>query len=463
MNVSERPAPATGIPAAHLLHGKRNQWAHLDERFERLLQYAQRMVKDEDRSDAAAAAPYDPKVKRDLEMWLSGLLQEFMQKESFASREEGAILICLVIDEILGLGPIEPLWRDPAITEVMVNGPQDVWAEIGGRIVPVPGARFTSQERLAGLCQRILAPLNRTIDYGNVTADGRLPDGSRVNVVHHSIAPGGPFLTIRKHQKQWNLLQLVEAGSLSEEIATEIAFYVRHKLSLVVVGGTGSGKTSLLNALAGCIPAREERIVTIEDALELKLPHPHWLALEARPATPDGRGEVTIRTLVRNALRMRPSRIVVGESRGPEALDMLQAMNTGHEGSLTTVHANGAEEAVTRLATLVAQGGEVPDSKIQWLISDALDLMVVQSRYEDGSRRVSGVYEVPPFRGGNGQIEPIPLWEWEQTGEDSDGRYVGQYVRRNELSERLRRLRRLDHHPRLSMEDIARFATEGAE
>lgn len=749
-----------GLTAAHLINGRADDWVHLDPKIEELLAFAQERVTREGRADDAARAPHDPEVKAQMTEWVDRLLMQYLAKESFARKEDRIVLVSSIINEIVGLGAIEPLWMDHRITEVMVNGPDSVFVEVDGRLLAARGARFRSQEQLLALCQRILAPLNRRVDQSSPMADGRLPDGSRVNIVHHSVSPGGPLLTIRRFpDKVWTLMSLVESGSIPAEMATELAFLVNHKASLVVVGGTGSGKaldvdtlvpspsgfmrmgdlvvgdtvfddqgdltrvegvfdqssgrecfevefsdgstvvadadhnwwtetrgrwrgqvvttrgmadtlrtgdgllnhrvpvvggvvkyavkeqpvdpyragmwwahihavqvevvadvvdgfdvvdglgmagiylfgdeqqrrrllsgildvagrcgadsyvmvdcvdelfahhlrtlvnslgyhaemmklgavsggvdggpcfrvtfsaaddvfgkeslnrvhrvgrrqrcapyeryryvtrvravperpmrcitvdspshlflctdnyipthnTSLLNALSSCIPV-SERVVTVEDSLELRLhPKAHVAAMEGRPAGVSGHGEVRIRDLVKNALRMRPDRIVVGEVRDSAALDMLQAMNTGHEGSMTTLHANGAAEAMTRLSVLVAQGGEIPEDKVQWLIGDALDLVVLQTRYEDGSRRVSGLYEIPSMRENSGEmLQPIPLWEWEQTDTDEDGRYVGRYVKKNNISERLIRLRRLDQFDQFTLDDVRRFAVEGA-
>lgn len=453
-----------GLKAEHLLYGQPGQHAHLDDKVKDLLEYTQDRLTREGKADEAAAAPYDPEVKASLTAWVDRLLLAFLSKESFTRAEDRHIIVSTVINEIVGLGAIEPLWMDPRITEVMVNGPEDIHVEIGGRIMRVPGARFRSQKDLEGLCQRILGPLNRRVDPKSPLADGRLPDGSRVNIVHHAVAPHGPLLTIRRFpETSWTLSSLVDNGSIDPEMAVELAFLVYHKASILVVGGTGSGKTTLLNALSSCIP-KSERVVTVEDSLELQFhPTAHVAAMEARPAGTSGAGEIRIRDLVKNALRMRPDRIVVGEVRDSAALDMLQAMNTGHEGSMTTVHANGPAEAMTRMSVLVAQGGEIPEDKVQWLIGDAVDVLVMQSRFEDGSRRVSGIYEVPSMRASaSDQLLPIPLWEWEQTGVDENQKYVGHYVKKNEISAELTRLRRLNQFEKFTLEDIRRFALEGA-
>lgn len=444
-----------------LLNGTPHMFAHLDAKIVEVRDWVQKVLTDQNQSDAISEARQGNRAKKaEVNALIDRLVLQYISRESVVSGDDRSILIASVINEITGLGPIEPLWGDPRITEVMVNGPDSIYVEISGRLTRVPGARFRDKYHLLEICQQILAPINRRVDQRNPLEDGRLADGSRVNIVHFAVAPGGPLLTIRRFPETvWTMMDLVNNKSISPEMGTEIAWLVKNKCSVLVVGGTGSGKTSLLNALSSCIP-RTERVITIEDSLELRLhPQAHVAAMEARPAAASGEGEVTIRRLVKNALRQRPDRIVVGEVRDSSALDMLQAMNTGHEGSMTTLHANGAEEAVNRLAVLVAQGGEIGEDKVQWLIGDAVDMMIVQRRYEDGSRRVQGVYEVPPMRAStDGRLVPIPIWEWEQTGTDDNGMFVGEYVKRNEISEDTRKARRLDHAEAVTLDEIVRMS-----
>src|SRR3954449_2493204 len=293
-----------------------------------------------------------------------------------------------------GPGPLEPLLSDPRVDEVMVNGPGEVWVERAGRIEPT-SVRFGSEAELMHSIERILAPLGRRVDEASPVCDARLADGSRVNVVIPPLSLGGPCLTIRKFRRQgFSLEELVANGTLAAPLAEYLAARVRARAPILVSGGTGSGKTTTLNALSGAIP-EGERIVTIEDAAELRLRQRHVVRLEARPASLEGRGEVTIRTLVRNALRMRPDRIVVGEVRGAEALDMLGAMSTGHDGSLSTVHAGSAAEALRRVETLALMAGlGLPHAAIREQVASAIDLVVHQSRCADGTRRVVAVAEV---------------------------------------------------------------------
>jgi len=304
-----------------------------------------------------------------------------------------------------GLGPLDPLLDDPDVDEVMVNGPGRVWVERRGR-VEQSGVRFDDEAALRHCIERILAPLGRRVDEASPLCDARLPDGSRVNVVIPPLALAGPCMTIRKFRRHgFSLEELVANKTLPPFLAEFLARAVRSRASVLVSGGTGSGKTTTLNSLSGEIPDGE-RIVTIEDAAELRLRQRHVVALESRPANLEGKGEVTIRQLVRNALRMRPDRIVVGEVRGAEALDMLQALNTGHEGSLTTVHANSPEDALRRVETLALMAGlGLPHSAVREQVASAIDLVVHQARLPDGARRISLVSEVVRAPGGAGTRE----------------------------------------------------------
>jgi pilus assembly protein CpaF len=301
-----------------------------------------------------------------------------------------------------GLGPLEPLLADPAVDEVMVNGPGEVFVERHGRIQPA-GVGFESEAELSHAIERILAPLGRRVDEAAPLCDARLADGSRVNVVIPPLSLSGPCLTIRRFRREGHSLDdLVRLGSLAADEAALLARCVAARTSILVSGGTGSGKTTTLNALSGAIPAGE-RIVTIEDAAELRLRQAHVVRLESRPPSLDGGGEVTIRALVRNALRMRPDRIVVGEVRGGEALDLLQALNTGHEGSLSTVHANSPRDALARLETLALMADVgLPHAVVRDQVARAVELVVHQARRPDGSRAVEAIAEVVPGEGGAG-------------------------------------------------------------
>jgi pilus assembly protein CpaF len=304
-----------------------------------------------------------------------------------------------ILDDILGYGPIEPLLADASITEVMVCGPSLVYVERKGHLSKTP-IEFDDDEHVLRVIDRIIRPLARRIDRKSPMVDARLPDGSRVNAIIAPCALDGPAVTIRKFSKERLTVQnLVEFGSLTQEMATFLEACVRSRVNIVVSGGTGSGKTTLLNVLSSFIPA-EERIITIEDSAELRLNQEHVVRLEAKPADIDGSGEVPIRQLVKNSLRMRPDRIVVGEVRSGEALDMLQAMNTGHDGSLTTIHANSPRDTIARLETLVLMAGmDLPLKVVRAQIASAVDLIVQQARLRDGSRKVIGITEVQGMEG----------------------------------------------------------------
>jgi pilus assembly protein CpaF len=315
-----------------------------------------------------------------------------------AERED---LAARVVRLATGLGPLEPLLADPTVDEVMVNGPAEVWVERAGVLARAPEVRFASEASLMHSIERILAPLGRRVDEASPLCDARLADGSRVNVVIPPLALSGPCLTIRKFRRHgFSLDDLVANGTLPGPLAEMLASCVRARASVLVSGGTGSGKTTTLGALSAAIPDGE-RIVTIEDAAELRLRQRHVVRLESRPANLEGSGEVTIRALVRNALRMRPDRIVVGEVRGGEALDMLMALNTGHEGSLTTVHANSPEDALRRVETLALMAGVgLPHGAVREQVASALQLVVHQARGPSGVRRIESVAEVVRVAGG---------------------------------------------------------------
>ncbi len=329
-----------------------------------------------------------------------------------------------VLDEMLGFGPIQPLLDDDAVTEVMVNGPNNVYVERGGRLIKTD-VTFRDDDHVLQVIDRIILPLGRRIDPDNPTVDARLPDGSRVNAVIPPVAIDGPSITIRKFAKdKLTVEQLIEFGSLTRDMAEFLRACVVGRLNIVISGGTGSGKTTLLNVLSGFIPS-DERIVTIEDAAELQLHQDHVVRLETKPPNVDGRGAVTIRDLVRNSLRMRPDRIIVGEVRGGEALDMLQAMNTGHDGSLTTAHANSPRDALSRLETMALMAGlDMPLKVIREQIASAVDVIVQQSRLRDGSRRVTYITEVAGMEGDT--VVMTDIFKFEQTAIGEDGKVIGE-------------------------------------
>ena len=340
------------------------------------------------------------------------------------SPRERAWLIKRVIDDAVGLGVLEPLIADHSVTEIMVNGMEDVFIERAGRIERVP-TRFTSEAELYQLIDRIVSSVNRRVDESSPMVDARLPGGERVNVIIPPLALDGPSITIRRFPQPFRLPDLVARNSLPQEAADLLGSLVAARFNILVSGGTGSGKTTFLNALSGMISDRE-RIITIEDAAELSLQQPHVVRLEARPANTEGAGQVTIRDLVRNSLRMRPDRIIVGEVRGGETLDMLQAMNTGHEGSLTTVHANSPRDAMSRLETMVLMGGiELPVKAIRDQISSALDIVVQQARFRDGSRKIVSISEVVGMEGSTITLQDIFVYQ--QEGLDAKGRVKGAF------------------------------------
>ncbi|HBG74441.1 MAG: type II secretion system protein E [Chloroflexi bacterium GWB2_49_20] len=329
-----------------------------------------------------------------------------------------------IMDEILGFGPIQPLLDDPDVSEIMVNGPNKIYIEKKGQLSRSP-IKFEDNEHVLRIIDRIILPLGRRVDADSPTVDARLPDGSRVNAVIMPVSIDGPSITIRKFSKEkLTVDQLINFGSLTVTMAEFLRACVVCRLNILISGGTGSGKTTLLNVLSTNIP-QEERIVTIEDAAELQLQQEHVVRLETKTPNMDGRGAVTIRDLVRNSLRMRPDRIVVGEVRGGEALDMLQAMNTGHDGSLTTIHANSPRDALSRLETLVMMAGmDLPLKIVRQQISSAVDLIIQQTRLRDGTRLVTAITEVAGME--SDTIVLTDIFRFEQKGVESNGKVIGE-------------------------------------
>ncbi len=360
-----------------------------------------------------------PEVRSTIEELFSTILAE---ENIVLSRAEKTRLFEQIVAEILGFGPLEVLLADETITEIMVNGPKNVYIEQKGRLSR-SNVTFENDDHVLRVLDRIVAPLGRRIDESSPTVDARLPDGSRVNAVIRPIALCGPTITIRKFSKKpYTVEDLIRFGSMTAEIAEFLRACVIARLNGVVSGGTGSGKTTLLNVMSGFIP-NDERIVTIENAAELQLRQEHVVSLESRPANIEGRGQITIQDLVVNALRMRPDRIVVGECRSGEALDMLQAMNTGHDGSLTTAHANSPRDAIARLEVMCLMSGmDLPVRAIREQIASAVNIIVQQERLRDGSRKITKITEVQGMEGD--VITMSDIFEFEQTGIEA-GKVIG--------------------------------------
>ena len=350
---------------------------------------------------------------------------EFLREESTplsqAEREE---IVEQVVWEITGLGPIEPLFRDPSISDILVNSSRDIFIERKGKLSRV-SAQFRNDGHLMAVIDRIVSRIGRRVDESSPMVDARLPDGSRVNAIIPPLALDGPVLSIRRFGADLTVEQLIANGALTMEMLQLLAGCVKARLNVLISGGTGSGKTTLLNALSSFIPA-DERVVTIEDAAELRLQQEHVVRLETRPPNSEGRGEVVARDLVKNALRMRPDRIIVGEVRGPEALDMLQAMNTGHEGSLTTVHANSPRDAIARLETMILMAGtNLPNRAMREQITSALDVIIQPQRLSDGTRRIVSITEVTGMEGE--VVTTQEVYRFKRRGVTPEGRIIGQF------------------------------------
>ena len=365
----------------------------------------------------------DDEIRTETEAVIRELLG---REDTLPPQIDRAALIHEVLNEAVGLGPLEDLLADESVSEIMVNRFDEVYVERSGRLVR-HATSFSSDRAVMGVIERIVAPLGRRIDESSPLVDARLKDGSRVNAIIPPLALKGPTVTIRKFaKKRLEAEHLIGYGSISKQMAMFLRVCVEHRKNVVVSGGTGSGKTTFLNVLSNFIP-NGERIVTIEDAAELKLNHSHLISLEARPSNVEGRGQVSIRDLVKNSLRMRPDRIVVGECRGGEALDMLQAMNTGHEGSLTTLHANTPRDAISRLETMVLMAGmDLPLTAIRDQIASAVDILVQQTRFACGSRKITSIAEVTGME--NGRLQMQEIFRFERTGYGQDGKVRGAFV-----------------------------------
>jgi pilus assembly protein CpaF len=352
-------------------------------------------------------------------------LRELLDEEEITlSVQEKAQIIQQIGDSILGLGPLEPFVRDAEVTEIMVNGPEVIYVERAGKL-HWTGARFVDEEQLRRTIDKIVARVGRRIDESSPYVDARLPDGSRVNAIIPPLALDGPCLTIRKFSVDpYDVQDLMAFGTLTPSVGQLLDACVRGRLNILVSGGTGAGKTTTLNVLSSFIP-EDDRIITIEDAAELRLQQPHVVRLEYRPPNIEGKGEVSIRNLVRNSLRMRPDRIVVGEVRGAESLDMLQAMNTGHEGSISTIHANTPRDALSRLETMALMAGmDIGVRAVREQMASALDVIIQQARLKDGTRRFTHVSEVVGMEGDVITLQDIHLFDF-RAGVDEHGRFVG--------------------------------------
>ena len=370
---------------------------------------------------AVAAMPAE-RLASDIERLISEIATE--RRIQLNGREQRALATELVND-MLGHGPLEPLIEDQTINDIMVNGPNRTFVERGGKVV-LSDVRFRDTGHLIGICQRIAAAVGRRVDESSPMVDARLKDGSRVNIVFPPLALDGPYLSIRKFgRKVIDFAKLVEFRALTPQVARVLEIVGQARLNVIISGGTGSGKTTLLNAMSRMIDPGE-RVVTVEDAAELQLQQPHVVRLETRPASLEGRGEITQRDLVRNALRMRPDRIIIGEVRGGEAFDMLQAMNTGHDGSMSTIHSNTTRDALTRIENMVQMGNMgLPSRAIRTQIVGAIDVIVQVERQRDGGRRITQVSEVCGMEGD--VITMNDIFQLEILGEGPDGRLVGTY------------------------------------
>ncbi len=356
----------------------------------------------------------------------SAIDEILLEYSDVINRAERAKLSGNLFNEVMGLGPLEQLLRDPGVTEVMVNGPRQVFVERGGKLF-LSEVSFRDEEHVMQVIEKIVNAMGRHVDEASPMVDARLKDGSRVNIIIPPLSLVGPVITIRKFSKKpFTVNDLIGFGSMAPKMANFLEACVKGNLNMMVSGGTGSGKTTLLNVLSSFIPDGQ-RIVTLEDAAELQLNQAHVVTLESRPANMEGKGEISIRDLVKNALRMRPDRIIVGEVRGAEALDMLQAMNTGHDGSLSTAHANSPRDVIARLETMVMMSGaEMPMMAIRSQITSALDVIVQQSRLRDGTRRVTSITEITGMEGDTVSMQDIFVYETDGS-RDAQGRFNGRF------------------------------------
>lgn len=418
MSLSDRLAQSAKVSASPsgtaLENGRRAELEQLVRKYHYAI--IDELGSDSD-DDNGSDDAFKAKIERILRVMLSG-------EATPLSSQDKACIIQDVLDNIAGYGPIEDFLRDAEITEIMVNNPHNIYVERAGKIFKTE-RKFLDEEHLRRIIDKIVSQVGRRIDESSPMVDARLPDGSRINAIVHPLALNGPMLTVRKFSKDPFVVDdLVRFGTLTHETAELLRACVQGRLNILVSGGTGTGKTTLLNVLSSFLPG-DERIITLEDSAELQLHQEHVLKLESRPPNIEGKGEIKIRDLVRNALRMRPDRIVVGEVRGGEALDMLQAMNTGHDGSLSTVHANSPRDVLSRLETMVLMSGlELPIRATREQISAALDLVVHLSRLRDGSRRITHITEVQGMEGDTITMQDIFSFDFAM-GIDEGGHFKG--------------------------------------
>jgi pilus assembly protein CpaF len=407
--------PPGGVSTQVAAPGRRP--ARLGEELEQLVYRFHKRLIDELEAEKLESMPPDKRREA-----VQEAVKALLARESLNALVRDAVA-ARVVDEVVGLGPLEPLLHDSSISEVMVNAPDEVYFERDG-IMYQSDVRFRDINHVMQIVERIIAPLGRRVDESSPMVDARLADGSRVNVIIPPLAPKSPTMTIRKFlRSKLTMDDLVGVGSLTAEVGQFLGACVELRLNVLVSGGTGTGKTTLLNALSASIP-ESERILTIEDPLELQLQQPHVISLEARPPNVDGRGEVTQRELLRNALRMRPDRILIGEVRGGEAFDMLNAMNTGHEGSVSTIHANSPRDGLARLENMVLMANlDLPVRAIREQISSALHLVLQIARFRDGGRRITHITEVSGMEGDIITLQDI--FRFEQEGIDEHGRILG--------------------------------------
>ena len=395
--------------------------------------YKARLLRDTNLEVLTQLTPGEMRLR--IEQYVSHFMSE---ERVIISKNDKDLLITRILDEAVGFGPLEPLINDPDITEILINGFDEVYIEKKGRLETVD-VSFRDDEHVRHIVDRIVAPLGRRVDESSPMVDARLPDGSRVNAVIAPVSLSGTLVSIRKFREDpFQMEDLLAFNSFDESMAIFLKGIVKAKMNILISGGTGSGKTTLLNVVAAAIP-HGERVITIEDSAELRLDRPNVVGLEARPANVEGKGEVTIRNLVRNALRMRPDRIIVGEVRSGEAFDMLQAMNTGHEGSLTTVHANSADDALRRVEAMVIMAGmDMPSTIIREYVVGALDIIIQATRLTDGTRKVVSISEIQKRDDGSHRV--VELFKFQRTGLLEDGTVEGYFTSTGEIPMCLERI-----------------------